>query len=181
VLGSMARMERTAHPPRTAALPWVALLGLLAAAGAAALVLAGQPLPAGVLTVAAGTAFVVASLRASHPRARFTEAVTERIGDAAILGAVAWVSVNEDAWVAGSALAALATAYLAAYVRAKAVGLGFRVEEPIADLGIRFVVLGVGVTQGGPVLLGALWLAAVVSAVSFVRGASRVARQPEER
>jgi hypothetical protein len=177
----MARMERSADPPRTAALPWVALLGLLAAGGASALVLAGQPLPAGVLTVAAGTAFVVASLRAVHPRARFTEAVTERIGDAVILGAMAWVSVNEDAWIAGSALAALATAYLAAYLRAKAVGLGFRVEEPIAERALHFVVLGVGVTQEGPVLLGALWLAVLISSQALVREAARVGRQTEAR
>lgn len=174
-------MEHSADPPRTAAPPWVALLGLLSAAGASTLVLAGQPLLAGVLTVAAGAAFVVASLRAAHPRARFTEAVTERMGDAAILGAVAWVSVNEDAWMAGSALAALATAYLAAYVRAKAVGLRFRVEEPIAERALRFVVLGVGVTQGGPVLLVALLLAVLISSQALVREAARVGRQTEAR
>jgi hypothetical protein len=181
VLGSIAPMERPKTPPRTAGLAWLALLGLLTAAAASALVLAGQPLLAGVLTVAAGTAFVVASLRAAHPRARFIEAVTERIGDAAILGAVAWVSVNEDTWMAGSALAAVATAYLAAYLRAKAVGLGFRVEEPIVERAIRFVVLGVGITQGGPVLLGALWLAVLISSQALVREAARVGRQTEAR
>jgi hypothetical protein len=123
----------------------------------------------------------VASLWSAHPRLRFSGTVAERIGDAAILGAVAWVSVDEDPWMAAAALTALATAYLAAYVRAKATGLGFQVEDPVAERGIRFLVLAVGISQGGPVLFGALWVAVLISLQAFVREAARIGRQPEAR
>ena len=179
MLGSMAPMERSETASRPADFPWVALLGLLAAAGAAVLVLVGRPAPAGILTVAAGTAYTVAALRAARQRVRFSEAVAERIGDAAILGAVAWISVDEDPWTTAAALTAMATAYLAAYVRAKATGLGFTVEEPIGELSFRFALLGVGVALGDGVLLGALWLAVLVSAQALVRVAARIGRQAE--
>jgi hypothetical protein len=179
MLGSMAPMERSETSSRPADFPWVALLGLLAAAGASVLIRGGRRAPAGFLRGGGGRASPVAALGAPRQRVRFSEAVAERIGDAAILGAVAWISVDQDPWTTAAALTAMATAYLAAYVRAKATGLGFTVEEPIGELSFRFALLGVGVALGGGVLLGALWLAVFVSAQALVRVAGRIGRQAE--
>jgi hypothetical protein len=230
VLGSMARMERSADPPRTAAPPWAALLGLLAATAAAALVLLetyADPLSSGLYgvaaalgTMAAGVLFQGSVRRANAATARmgFAARVAERLADAAILGAVAWVAVSPPSQspaltavrtiasrvdpllfavrrpgLAAAALTALGVAYLASYVRAKAVGLGFQVHELPGEQVLHFGLIGLGLLLwNSPVgatldgflgpqgaLAGPLWLATLVSAASLVRGVGEVARQPE--
>jgi hypothetical protein len=177
----MTPMERSEPPPRTVRLPWIGLLALLVAVGAAALVLLERFHFAGAVLAISALVFVVADVRsgrAADPGVRFGDAVSRRLADAAVLGGVAWVSVDDDPYVAAAALTALGTAYLAAYVRAKAVGLGFRLSDGIPGEAPHFLIVALGF-QVGDMLQFALWLAAAVSAVSLVRGGSGVARQQE--
>lgn len=132
-----------------------------------------------MLLAAAG--FAAADVRGAATRERFGTAVAARIADGAILGALAWISVPEDPLVAGAALAALGAAYLAAYVRSKAMGLGFRLDRLFPRDGMHFLVVGLGLLFGGTVLQVALWVAVGASLVSLGRDAGQVAEQPEPR
>jgi hypothetical protein len=178
-------MERSESPPRTVRLPWIGLLGLLVAVVAGALVLLERFLLAGVVLPISTLAFMSADVRrrrTADPGLRFGNAVSRRLADAAVLGGVAWVSVDDDPYVAAAALTALGTAYLAAYVRAKAVGLGFGVPDAIPGEALHFLMVAVGLVVGGMLQLQVfLWLAAVVSAVSMARDVSHIARQAEAR
>jgi hypothetical protein len=157
--------------------------------------------------MAAGVLFQASVRRANAATARmgFAARVAERLADAAILGAVAWVAVSPPSHpflfavrrpgLAAAALTALGVAYLASYVRAKAVGLGFQVHELPGEQVLHFGLIGVGLLLwNSPVgatldgflgpegaLAGPLWLATLVSAASLVRGVGEVARQPEAR
>src|SRR3990170_1633967 len=151
----------------------VALLAviLLGAGAAAALVLLGRWVAAGVATTVAAAAVTVSGRRAKYTEDRrltFADAAAERTGDAVLLAAVAWATIEETA-TSGAALAALVLAYLATYMRAKATGLGFAVQESLIAWGVRIglVVLGL-VWRGG---LGAgLWGAAGGALFFVVRG-----------
>ena len=160
----------------------VALLAavLFAAGAAAALVLSGRWVLAAAATAVAAGAVTVTGRRAKYTedrRLRFADAAAERTGDAVVLAAVAWATVEEPA-VSASALAALVLGYLATYVRAKAAGLGFEVEESLIARGTRIglIVLGLAWRDAlGP----ALWVASAVSLFSVVREAVEVGRQRE--
>lgn len=160
----------------------VALLAviLLGAGAAAALVLAGRWVLAGVATAVAAAAVTVSGRRAKYTEDRrltFADAAAERTGDAAILAAVAWATIDEPA-TSAAALSALVLGYLATYVRAKATGLGFDIEESLIARGARvgLVVLGLMWRDAlGP----ALWAASAVSLFSVLREAVEVGRQRE--
>jgi hypothetical protein len=170
-------MERSERP--SVGLLLLALI-LLAAGAAAALVLTGRWIAAGVVTAVTAAAATVTGRRAKYTgdgRLTFADSAAERVADAVILGAVAWATVDEPVVSAG-ALAALVLGYLAAYVRAKAIGLGFTVQESLIARGIRvgLVVLGLVVVD---VLGVALWAASVLSLFSVLRQSVEVARQRE--
>ncbi|MGH2674435.1 MAG: hypothetical protein ACRDKA_11500 [Actinomycetota bacterium] len=157
------------------------LLLILAAAGAAAaLVLAERRVEAGVATAVAAAAVTITGRRAKYTRDRrltFADSAAERTGDAVLLGAVAWTTIDEPA-VSGAALSALVLGYLATYIRAKATGLGFAVQESLIARGVRIglVVLGLAWRSAlGP----ALWAASAVSLFSVLRESVEVARQRE--
>jgi hypothetical protein len=160
----------------------VALLAviLLGAGAAAALVLTGLWVAAGVATAVAAAAVTVSGRRAKYTEDRrltFADAAAERTGDAVLLAAVAWATIEEPA-TSGAALAALVLAYLATYMRAKATGLGFGVQESLIARAVRIglVVLGLVWRDAlGP----ALWAASAVSLFSVFREAVEVGRQRE--
>ena len=160
----------------------VALLAviLLGAGAAAALVLTGRWVAAGVATAVAAAAVTLSGRRAKYTEDRrltFADAAAERTGDAVLLAAVAWATIEEPA-TSGAALAALVLAYLATYMRAKATGLGFGVQESLIARGVRIglVVLGLVWRDAlGP----ALWAASAVSLFSVIREAVEVGRQRE--
>ena len=160
----------------------VALLAviLLGAGAAAALVLTGRWVAAGVATAVAAAAVTVSGRRAKYTEDRrltFADAAAERTGDAVLLAAVAWATIEEPG-TSGAALAALVLAYLATYMRAKATGLGFGVRESLIARGVRIglVVLGLVWRDAlGP----ALWAASAVSLFSAFREAVEVGRQRE--
>jgi hypothetical protein len=169
-------MDGPEAPSRGGAARWLIALAAAAAGAAAALVLTERPTLAGAAVVVAGAALVYADLHVSG-RQRFAHALVERAVDGVILGAVAWEYVESETFVSAGALAALGFAYLAAYLRAKGRGLGFRVTDPVLERYIHFALVSGSllVAQGLPLL----WLAALVDAQAAIRVAVAVGRQRE--
>jgi hypothetical protein len=170
-------MDGPEAPSRGGAAPWLIALATAAAGAAAASVLAGLLTLAGAAVVVAGAALVYADLRAASIRQRFAHAVVERAADGAILGAVAWEFVQSDTLISAGALTALSFAYLAAYLRAKGRGLGFRVSDPVLERYMHFAFVSASLLVAQGRLL--LWLAAVVDAQAAIRLAVAVGRQRE--
>jgi hypothetical protein len=84
----------------------------------------------------------------------------------------------DEPWTAGAALTALVASYLASYLTAKAIGLGFEVHERLPYRSVRplLAVIGMLIPE---ILHAALWAAAVISLESVVRHGWSVARQQE--
>lgn len=146
----------------------------------------------GLLIVVAGSALVVVDLRlagavilggsaldaldgavARHTgRAStfgaFLDSVTDRLGDAAMLGAVAW-AVRDTGWLVAAAFTAMVLALLTSYVRAKAESLGCSATVGIIERGERVVIVALGMLLGGPwlaLVLGLLVLGGLVTVVA---------------
>jgi hypothetical protein len=155
---------------------------ILAAAGvAAALILSGRFALGGLVTAVCAGAVIVSGRRGKYTgerRIAFADSAAERAADAVILGAVAWATIEDEPAAAIAALAALVFGYLAQYIRAKASGLGFDVEESLLARTFRvgLIVLGLAFR---PALGIALWLASGVSLFSVAREWAEVGRQRE--
>jgi hypothetical protein len=153
------------------------------AAIAAALTLSGRGIAAGAVTALGGAASVLAGRGAraeSGPRLSFADHAVERVFEAVVLGAVAWATVTTAPWTAAGALTALVASYMASYLTAKAIGLGFRVEERLPWRSVRLALVSGGLLV--PALLApALWVAAAVSLEPVVRHGWAIARQRETR
>lgn len=154
---------------------------LAAAATAAALVLAGRWAAAGAATAVAAGAVTVSGRRAKYTgdeRLTYADSAAERVADAVVLGAVAWATVDADPMIAGGALAALVLGYLAAYLRAKATGLGFPIQESLIARALRVALIVLGLIVRAA-LGAALWAASAVSLFSVIRESVEVARRRE--
>lgn len=179
-------MNRAASLPRpdTTPLGLMALLALavVAAGGAAWLVIDGRPVPAGLATLGAAMALVLVGYRARRmgvPRVLFTDSVAERTTDAAVLGGVAWAAMPGAPRVAAAALTALGMAYLASYLKARATGLGWELRESVIDRGVRMGAVSAGLLSG--FVEAGLWISAAWSAAVLVYRAREVGRQGEPR
>jgi hypothetical protein len=153
---------------------------LVAAGTAAALILAGWFPLGGLATAVCAGAVIASGRRAKYTgerRIAFADSAAERAADAVILGSVAWATVRETPAAAIAALAALVLGYLAQYIRAKASGLGFPIEESLMARTLRVVLIVVGLAWT-PALGLALWLASGVSLFSVVRESLEVKRAP---
>ena len=139
------------------------LVGTIAGVG---LVVTGTPVLGGWVLAAAslldaldGT---VARLRgAPTPVGSFYDSVADRVSDAAILGAAAWL-VRSDPVLFTAALVALAGALLTSYVRAKAESLGWHATVGVIERPERMIIVLAGM------ILGQLGFALVVLAVGSV-------------
>jgi hypothetical protein len=158
------------------------LIGLAVgcAALAVTLVLIGRAAPAGALTGAGGGLVILAGVRAREAgsaRLAFADATIERAIDAGILAAVAWAALPSRPLLSAAALVAMGSSYLAAYLRAKATGVGFPLEDSLIVRALRWGILALGLTF--PFLLPfALWAAAAVSVQLVLRHSFAVARRP---
>lgn len=183
MLRSPSAMERSAsaaHPRTPTARPAVPvplLVAVALAGGAAALVVLDAPLFAGASVAAAGGALVVsASWARGSPRLTFADAAVERVLDAVVLGAVAWAALPGRPLTTAGALVALAASYLASYLRAKAVGLGFPLQDRAAVRAMRWGIVGLGLLIP-PALTAALWVAAGASFVHLALEARAIGRR----
>ena len=158
---------------------WLTLFGLVATLVGVGLTLAVDPLfGAVVMAVGAATDALdgsVARLRGSSgPFGAFYDSVTDRISDAAIFGAAAWL-VREDPLLFGVAIVALAAAQLTSYVRAKAESLGWDATVGVIERPERMLLMISAIGLGFvPV---ALWILAVGGLVTVAQRCVVVFRQ----
>jgi hypothetical protein len=156
-------------------------IALAAAVVAAILVVEDEQVSGFLAALGAGSTLFLAGAKVSDTadaRLRFADSVAERMVDAVILGTLAWVAFPEEPEVAAAALAALVTSYLASYLRARAIGLGFRVEETLLQRPARLIFVALGILEQA---LGALWVATAISLQAIIVRAVAVARQKESR
>ena len=168
-------------PPPAGAVPWLLGISVAASGAAAALVVSGRFRLGGAVAAVAVVASILAGLgakRSGAARLVFADHALERVLEASLFGSVAWAAMPSEPWTAGAALTALVASYLASYLSAKAIGLGFEVNERLPFRSARplLAVLGLLVP---PILDAALWAAAVISLEPVVRHGSSVARQRE--
>ena len=145
----------------------VLLASALASAGiTTAFVLAGDTLRAGVAAVLSGLALMGARWRLPRwPRLALVEAVAERVVEAAILGAIAWMALPAEPRLAGAAILALGGSYLVAYVRVRAAGLEFGVSDVPWFRPVFWLAVAGGLLAGWAEV--GLWGAAALSAVAL--------------
>ncbi len=160
---------------------WLTFAGLVVTLLGVAVVLAVGPAP-GAVVLAFGTAVdavdgSVARLRGSVSRfGSFYDSVTDRIADAAIFGAAAWL-VREDPLLFGVAIVALAGAQVTSYIRAKAESLGWTATVGIIERPERVMIIVLAIFFG--YLRVALWVLALGSIVTIVQRLRVVLRQAE--
>ncbi|CAN5890127.1 MAG: CDP-alcohol phosphatidyltransferase family protein [Actinomycetota bacterium] len=136
----------------------------------------------GAFVLALGTATdafdgSVARLRSSASRfGAFYDSVTDRVSDAAILGAAVWL-VRDDPLLFGVAMVALAGAQLTSYVRAKAESLGWTATVGVIERPERMAIIVLGI--GFDLLAPALWLLAIGSLVTVAQRLRTVLSQAE--
>jgi hypothetical protein len=168
-------------PPAASAVPWLLAVSVSASVVAATLVVSGRLLAGGVVAAVAVAASIVAGLgakRSGAARLVFADHAVERVLEASLFGSVAWAAMPGEPWTAGAALTALVASYLASYLTAKAIGLGFEVHERLPYRSLRPLLAVVGLLV--PEILDvALWAAAVISLEPVVRHGISVARQSE--
>jgi hypothetical protein len=155
-------------------------VAVAAASSAVALVLAGEGRIAGLpLAVAAGALFATRFGVGVSPRLVLLEAVTERALEAAVLGAIAWVALPEEAPLAVGATVALGVSYLAAYFRSRSLGLGFRVRDPALLRGMSPLIVAGGLLADD--LAFAMWAVVALSAIDLGRHIAELSGQREPR
>lgn len=158
----------------------VLALAVLAAGGAAALVLVGANTGAGLSVATMGVLVVAAGRRSRHakaPRLLFVDSSIERVVEGVVLGAIAWERLSVEPRTAVAALVALGSGYVAGYLKARAGALGFRLEESMLDRGVRSAAIAVGLLAG--LVEPGLWTAAAWSVVTATTRALDVAGQRE--
>lgn len=168
-------------PPPPSAVPWLLGVSVTASVAAGVLVVSGRFRLGGAVAGVAVAASILAGLgakRSGTARLVFADHAVERVLEASLFGSVAWAAMPSEPWTAGAALTALIASYLASYLTAKAIGLGFEVHERLPYRSVRplLAMIGLLIPQ---ILDAALWAAAVISLEPVVRHGSSVARQRE--
>jgi CDP-diacylglycerol---glycerol-3-phosphate 3-phosphatidyltransferase len=103
----------------------------------------------------------------------FLDSTLDRIADAAVFGGIAiWLATGgHDRLLAAVALFCLVAGLLVSYARARAEGLGIKCDVGIAERTERLLIglVGIGLSGLGVpyVLSAALWIVAVLSAITF--------------
>lgn len=167
----MARAGMTAN--------WLTSFGMLGTFAGAAVVLAGHPV-AGAVVLALATvvdAFdgAVARVRGSQGAfGSFYDSVADRISDAAIFGAVAWL-VRDDPLLFGVAIIALAGAQITSYIRAKAESLGWNATVGVLERAERIIIIVLAIGFG--LVPIALWVLAIGALITIAQRFRAVLRQ----
>jgi CDP-diacylglycerol---glycerol-3-phosphate 3-phosphatidyltransferase len=169
----------------------VTIAGVLIQAGAAALILDGRLLAAGLVAIVAAfaDAFDGAVAKTQGRTSRFgavLDSTTDRLSDALFFVPLAWlygvspdVASRDEPWVAALALATLVAAFLVSYIKARAESLGFECDVGIAERAERLIIMILGLIFD--VVPLALVVLAVLSAITLVQRLSHVAVQARAR
>lgn len=159
----------------------VTILGLLIQIGAAALILEGAIVAAGLVAIVAAIFDVldgaVAKARGLTSNfGAFLDSTTDRLADALYFLPIAWlyavdpdIPARDDEWVAALALATLVLAFMVSYVKARAEGLGFKCDVGIAERAERSLIVIAGLILNLiPITLGILAVASVITVVQRI-------------
>ncbi len=141
--------ERRREPRLAVPVACVAAVATIAAAAAA--ILAGEPRLGGWAALLSAVLIVGASSLASRwggRREAVEIALVDRLFDGAILAALAWASRSSAPEASAGALLALATGFLAAYVRARGTALGYPIEDSPATRAIRCGAISIALIAG---------------------------------
>ena len=169
----------------------VTLLGVLIQVVAAYFILEGRLLVAALVSIAAAACDALdgALAKARGITSKFgalLDSTTDRLSDALFFLPIAWLygvspdlPSRDDPLIAGLALAALVFGFLVSYVKARAEGLGFECKVGIAERAERLAIIILGLLFD--VLLGALVLLTVLSAVTFIQRLVHVRKQASSR
>lgn len=168
---SMVRAGLTAN--------WLTFGGFAGTVLGAGIVLSGRSALGAVVLAAAASvdAFdgTVARLRGSVTAfGSFYDSVMDRMSDAVIFGAAAWL-VRDDPVAFTVAVVALASALVTSYIRAKAESLGWEATVGLVERPERLIVVILGL--GFEVVEPALWLLAVGGLVTIAQRFRAVLRQ----
>ena len=148
-------------------------LGLLLTAVAAWLVATGELVLGGWLLVAGGLmdTFDGAVARASGrstPFGSFYDSVTDRVSDAVILGAIAWL-VHDHPRLFVLTIVALASASVTSYVRAKAEAIDLDCSVGIMERAERAILLMVGLIFHRWLFEPVLWILAAGGTITVIQ------------
>lgn len=119
----------------------------------------------------------------STPFGSFLDSTTDRVGEGAMLGAIALIfSRHGNELALGATVAAVAGSFLVSYTRAKAETLGLRGDVGLGSRAERVVVITAGlVLAPWGALQWAIYLLAVTTWITVVQRILFVRRQLEER
>ena len=158
---------------------WLTFFGLVATLVGVGVVLTGRPL-VGALVMAGGAVLdafdgAVARLRGtSGPFGAFYDSVTDRISDAAIFGAAAWL-VRENPTTFVVAIVAMGGAQITPYIRAKAESFGWDATVGVIERAERVIILITAIGLGFLPL--ALWVLAIGGLITIAQRLVAVVRQ----
>jgi hypothetical protein len=162
---------------------WLALVAAAALIGAAGWFIlgpfnasaAGVAVAAAVAAVALGCALIRRVPPIAAARWWFADSVVERAFDGVVLGAVAWTSRASDPAICAAALVAIGGGFLATYVRARGVALGYRLEEGRVVRLLRAALLAFGLIAGA--LSWTIWVVAALSVLAVIVRSSQVMKE----
>lgn len=182
-LAPLARRLRSAGVTANSA----TAVGLVLTLAGAAVLASGAPAPAFVLLVLGSVADTLdgAIARVSGEGTRlgaFLDSTADRVGDAAVFSAAAWLgAARGDAILFWGGIAAIVTAGLVPYVRAKAESLGIGATVGLAPREARLVIVLIGIAAWA--LLGtvaalstAIVAVAALAAITFLQRVNAVVR-----
>ncbi|MFW5933557.1 MAG: CDP-alcohol phosphatidyltransferase family protein [Actinomycetota bacterium] len=159
---------------RTGVTPnWLTTVGLLLTLAASVLVAIDELVVGGWLLVAGGLmdtfdGSVARATGRSTPFGSFYDSVTDRVSDALILGAMAWL-LREEPRLFVLALVALVSAGLTSYVRAKAEAIDLDCSVGMMERAERAILLMAGLIFHRWLFEPVLWLLAVGGTVTVVQ------------
>jgi len=164
----MVRFQR--QPPGTAITRTVLVVGGLAIALAAWLVVDSRPREGGFAAALAAVLLLVGGHRANHgaggPVDRMLTELLDRAWDGAVIGAIVW-ETGTVGRPSVAAMVALTASYLSSYVRARGAALGYSVEESHVTRGLRYALVTIGLVGGDEWPIALTAVLAVLTA--FVR------------
>lgn len=158
---------------------WLTFGGMVGVFIGVAVLLSGRPVLGAVVlafaTVVDAFDGAVARLRGSSgPFGSFYDSVVDRVSDAAIFGAVAWL-VRDDPLLFGVAIVALTGAQITSYIRAKAESLGWNATVGVLERAERVIIIVLAIGFG--LVPIALWVLAIGSLVTIAQRFRAVLRQ----
>jgi hypothetical protein len=159
-----------------AVVPLLCVAAGVAIAVATWLLLVRDPEPAGWAALAAGVALVAGGVLL-RPHDRFGRVVLsfgDRLFDGCVLGALAWIARTDDPWLSAGALLALASGFLASYIRARGGSLGYGIEEGVITPAIRYGLVSAGLIAGWR---WTPWAVAVLMLLASAVRASQVVKE----